>query len=102
MQLREPKAIGFNLTPCFDKSNKHSPDANNFFDVACDSLSFAGCISIQSIPSLLQSVLKILGRVVSNRATIGADVMHAFRLANSLINACVQDADGFFAVELSH
>ena len=56
VQLRDPNAIGFNLAPCFDKSNKHSPVVVRTLEVRIDSLLSAGFMRIHSMPSLLQSV----------------------------------------------
>ena len=84
VQLREPKAIGFSLSPFLDKSKRQMPLEDIFFIALIDSLSSAGCIIIHPIPSLLQSVFRNVGLVVSNLARIGEEVIPSFRSANNL------------------
>ena len=56
-----------------------------------DSVSSAGCIKIHPIPSLLQLVSKKVGRVVSNLARTGEEVIHTLRSLKSLMSTGVQD-----------
>ena len=46
------------------------------------------------MPSLLPSVLRNVGRVVSNRAKTGEEVMHIFKSLNNLTNSGDHDSVG--------
>ena len=94
VQLRDPKAIDFNRAPCFDKSNKHLPVVVRTLEARIESSSSTGCMIIQPMPSLIQSVFKNVGSLVSYRARTGEEVIHTFRPANTLISAGVQEEGG--------
>ena len=85
-QLWEPKVIGLSLAPFFDKSKRHTPVVMSCFIALIDSSLSAGYINIQPMPSLIQSVFKKVGLVVSKQARTGEEVIKSFRSANSLIN----------------
>ena len=67
----------------FDKSNKHVPVSPIGLLALTDSSSSVGCMRIQPMPSLLQSVFKNVGFVESNLARTGEDVIHIFKSSNS-------------------
>ena len=90
VQLLDPNEIGLSLAPCFDRSKRQTPVEASVDIALIDSSSSAGCINIHHMPSLLQSVFKKVGLVVSNLARTGEEVIHTLRSAKSLMSAGVQ------------
>ena len=71
MHNLKPNAIGMSLAPFLLRSNRHSPVYLSVLIACCDSLSLAGCINMQTIPSVILPVFKNVGFYGLNLVTTG-------------------------------
>ena len=78
VQHRDPKEIVSNRVPFFETSHRQGPPSCNTFVASRNVRSSASCISINTIPSTLQSVLRNIGLEGSYRANTGELVISLF------------------------
>ena len=91
----DPNAMGLSLDPFLPRPKRNSPVSQNILTSRCDYSSSAGCIKIQPIPSVLQSVLIKVSSPGSNIAKTSEDITTFLNLLNNFINAGAQSINEF-------
>ena len=85
VHAQDPKVNGCSLVQVNCKSNLYSPVRCRSSMTASYSVLFAGCMSIQPISNLLQSVFRYNGLLGLNLVSIGEDVNSCLMSLNNLM-----------------